>query len=90
MGWRADLLEVPAQLVEHLSPERRQKLVPDDLLRVLSHVGELWRHDDPERPRRQRLKQGGVAFEELPEVIERRVGDYVHDDAAAREVDADR
>lgn len=35
---RANLLEVPAELVQHLGFERCQKLVPDDLFRPLADV----------------------------------------------------
>jgi hypothetical protein len=59
-----ELLEVPAQLVERLGPERCQQLVPDDLFRALSDVGELRWHDDPQGPNGQCSEQRGMAFEE--------------------------
>ena len=66
---RSNLLEVPAQLVQHLGPERRQQLVPDDLFRALGDVREVRRHDDPERPCGQRPEQRGVTFEEHSELV---------------------
>jgi hypothetical protein len=49
-GMRSNLLEVPAQFVQRLGPERRQQLVPHDLFLTLGDVRELWWHHDPERP----------------------------------------
>ena len=80
---RSGLLEIPSQLVEHLGLERRHQLIPDDLLGPLTDVRELRRHDDPERPRRQRPEQGGVAQEEDAELVQPGIGDDVDDHAAA-------
>ena len=58
---RSSLLKIPPQLVEHVGLERRHQLIPDDLLGSLTDVRKMRRHDDPERPRRQRPEKGGVA-----------------------------
>jgi len=87
---RSNLPEVPAQFVQGLGSQGRQQLIPDDLLGALGDARELRRNDDPERPCGQRSEQGGVTFEEHPEVIEPRVGDDIDDHAAAREMNADR
>ena len=87
---RSDLLEVPAQLVEHLRLERRHQLIPDHLLGPLADVRELRRHHDPEGPRGQCPEQGSLAQKEKPEFIQPGIGDDVDDDAAAGGVNADR
>ena len=86
----ANLLEVPAQLVDRLGLDRRQELIPHDLFRALGNVRELRRHDDPERPYGQCPEQRGVTFEEHSELVQPWVGDDVDDHAAAGEVNADR
>ena len=87
---RANLLEVPAQLVDHIGSERRQELVPDDLFRSLGDVRELRRHDDPERPGGQGSKQRGMTLQEHSELVQPGVGDDVDNDTAAGEMNADR
>jgi hypothetical protein len=49
-GMRSNLLEVLAQFVHHVCPERRQQLIPNDLFRSLSDVRELRRHHEPKCP----------------------------------------
>jgi hypothetical protein len=87
---RSGLLEIPSQLVEDVGLERRHQLIPDNLFGPLTHVREVRRHDDPERPRRQCPEQGSVAQEEQAEFIQPGIGDDVDDHAAAGEVNADR
>jgi hypothetical protein len=84
------LREVPAELVNHLGSERRQELIPDDLLRSLTYLGEVRRHYDPERPRPQRTKHGRMALEENAEFVRRRVGDHVDEHCAPFRMNADR
>ena len=86
----AGVLEVPAELVNHVGSERREQLVPDDLLRSLTDLGEVRRHHDPERPRRQRTKHRSVAFEEDAELVQYLVGHDVDEYATPFQVDADR
>jgi hypothetical protein len=81
--------EVPAELVNHLGSERRQELVPDNLLRSLTYLGEVGRHHDPERPRAQGTKQESMALEEDAELVQNLVGDHVDKHATPFRVDAD-
>jgi hypothetical protein len=60
---RCGPVQGPGELVNPVPLERRQHLVPDDLLRSVTDLGEGRQHD-PERRRAQRTKHRSRAFEE--------------------------
>jgi hypothetical protein len=68
------LLEVPAELVDHLGSERGSAAGSTTLLWSLTHLGEVgWQHDR-ERPRAQRTERRRVGFDEernSPSIIDK-------------------
>ena len=79
----SSLFEIPSQLLEHIGLDGCHQLVPHDLFGALTDIRELWRHYDPERPRRERLEQPGVTHEEDAELVQPGVADDVDDHSAA-------